>query len=140
MSKNNSDKEMQMFNGKLEDWIIWQKAIILLGENYKIFEINEYAFFNLQIKDAAISIINNIVEGFECENNDECVYFLYASKKSCEGLILKIMLATELSKISKDEASIILKLTNELIMMITNVTDLITICEVNTKKNRYLLV
>ena len=114
-----------MFNGKLEDWFIWQKAITLLGEFYRIFEINEYAFFNHQIKDASLSIINNIVEGFECENIDECEYFLFVAKKSCEGLISKIMMVKELSKISKEEASILLNLTNELIVHITDTIEVV---------------
>ena len=122
-----------MFNGKLEDWVLWQKAITLLGEFYRILETDEYAFFNYQIKDASISIINNIVVGFECENNDERVYFLFVAKKSCEGVISKIMLATELSKITKDEATILLQLTNELIVLITDTTTEL-ISEKNTKK------
>ena len=122
-----------MFKGKLENWVLWQKIIFLLREFYKLTKGDEYAFFNNQINDAYISIINNIVDGFESESYDECIYFLSDAKTTCEELIYKIMLAIEMLKFTKDEATILLQLTNELIVLITDTTTEL-ISEKNTKK------
>lgn len=115
-----------MFNGKLEDWVLWQKAITLLGEFCRILETDEYAFFNYQIKDASLSIINNLVEGFESKNNQDCISFLSQAKTISEGVISKIMLATELSKITKEDATVLLYLIDELMVLITDTTEMIS--------------
>ncbi|MEY5049818.1 MAG: rRNA-intervening sequence protein [Bacteroidota bacterium] len=116
-----------MFNGKLEDWVLWQKAITLLGEFCRILETDEYAFFNYQIKDASLSIINNLVEGFESKNNQDCISFLSQAKTISEGVISKIMLATELSKITKEDATVLLYLIDELMVLITDTTEMISV-------------
>ena len=116
-----------MFNGKLEDWVLWQKAITLLGEFCRILETDEYAFFNYQIKDASLSIINNLVEGFESKNNQDCISFLSQAKTISEGVISKIMLAKELSKITKDEATVLLYLIDELMVLITDTIEMISV-------------
>ncbi|MEY5049813.1 MAG: hypothetical protein RLZZ175_3172 [Bacteroidota bacterium] len=115
-----------MFSEKLEDWVIWQKAIYLLRQFYKITKDDEYVFLNNQINDAYISINNNIVDGFESENYNECIYFLSVAKTTSEELISKKVLATELLKCNKDEAAILLQLTAELIELITDTIELIS--------------
>ncbi|MEY5049950.1 MAG: rRNA-intervening sequence protein [Bacteroidota bacterium] len=116
-----------MFNGKLEDWVLWQKAITLLGEFCRILETDEYVFFNYQIKDDSLSIINNLVEGFESKNNQDCISFLSQAKTISEGVISKIMLAKELSKITKDEATVLLYLIDELMVLITDTIEMISV-------------
>jgi len=70
---------------KFEDIDIWNKAIDLYVEIYFISQIsNLKKDFSAtdQIKRAALSISNNIAEGFEYENNKEFIRFLKYSKGS----------------------------------------------------------
>ena len=70
---------------KFEDIDIWNKAIDLYVEIYFISQIsNLKKDFSAtdQIKRAALSISNNIAEGFEYENNKEFIRFLKHSKGS----------------------------------------------------------
>ena len=56
---------------RFEDILVWQKSKSLVTELYKIFkDSNDYNYRN-QILRAAISIMNNIAEGFERKSNNE---------------------------------------------------------------------
>lgn len=50
---------------KFEDIIAWQKADLLVIDLYKIFSSLKDFSFKDQILRAAVSIMNNIAEGFE---------------------------------------------------------------------------
>jgi four helix bundle protein len=68
-----------------EDLIIWQKAIEFAKEIYIITERKELKTdFGLkgQLRAAAVSISNNIAEGFERRSRKEYLYFLNVSKGS----------------------------------------------------------
>jgi four helix bundle protein len=69
-----------------EDLEIWKKAIALADELYELC-MNDFLKkdFSMQdqLKRAALSISNNIAEGFEYNNNADFIKFLRYSKGSC---------------------------------------------------------
>ena len=70
---------------KFEDVPVWQKAIDLTAE---VFRITEAAVFrgkgdiSNQLQRAALSVPNNIAEGFERGTTPELIMFLYYAKGS----------------------------------------------------------
>lgn len=70
---------------KFEDLEIWNKAIDLCVEIYALSEkgsLSKNFSAKDQLKRAALSISNNIAEGFEYDNNKELIRFLKYSKGS----------------------------------------------------------
>ena len=88
---------------KFEDITSWQKAKELSIRIYKNFDRNRDYSFRDQIQRAAISIMNNIAEGFERSGNKEFKYFLFVAKGSCAEVRSMLYVAYELSYISKKE-------------------------------------
>jgi four helix bundle protein len=98
---------------KFEDIVGWQKAYELSQIIYQVFsDCKDYGFKN-QIQRAAVSIMNNIAEGFERKTNNEFKQFLYVSKGSCGELRSMIYLAKSLKYLSDDNASSLLKKSTE---------------------------
>jgi four helix bundle protein len=86
---------------KFEDLICWQKSEDLSFNIYNKFRnCKDYAFCN-QIKRAAVSIMNNIAEGFERRTNKELKNFLFIAKGSCGEVRSMLYLAFKLEYISK---------------------------------------
>jgi four helix bundle protein len=50
---------------------------------YKVFEESKDFGFKDQIQRAAVSVMNNIAEGFERKSDNEFRHFLFAAKGSC---------------------------------------------------------
>jgi four helix bundle protein len=98
---------------KFEDIIGWQKAFELTQIIYQVFsDCKDYGFKN-QIQRSAVSIMNNIAEGFERKTNNEFKQFLYVAKGSCGELRSMIYLAKSLKYLSDDNASVLLKKSTE---------------------------
>ena len=66
-----------------EDLSIWQQSFELVKHVYKILESHKDYGFRDQMQRAAISVMNNIAEGFERESNKEYIRFLNVAKASC---------------------------------------------------------
>ncbi len=79
----------------------WQKAKELSVITYKIFSSSKDYGFRDQIQRAAVSVMNNIAEGFERKGNKELSRFLYISKGSCGEVRSMLQLGLELGYISK---------------------------------------
>ena len=88
---------------KFENLISWQKARELSKQVYKLFRHNKDFSFRDQIQRAAISISNNIAEGFERHSNKELKQFLYIAKGSCGEVRSMLYTAEDLGYISKKE-------------------------------------
>lgn len=88
---------------KFEDIIAWQKSKILIVDIYQIFKNNKDYSFRDQIQRAAVSIMNNIAEGYERKGNKEFVKFLYIAKGSCAEVRSMLYLAVDLNYINKSE-------------------------------------
>ncbi|MBR1786575.1 MAG: four helix bundle protein [Paludibacteraceae bacterium] len=75
--------------GKLsvfEDLPIWQEARLIAKDIYSITANDLFSKdfrFVSQIRSASGSIMDNIAEGFERDNNREFLHFLYIAKGSC---------------------------------------------------------
>lgn len=89
---------------RFEDKKAWQKAKELTKEIYFLFEKSKDFGFKNQIQRAAVSIMNNIAEGFERKSDNEFKYFLFIAKGSCGEVRSMLILAEELSKITAANA------------------------------------
>ena len=67
----------------IEEMHIWQLSRVLVNEIYDLMkDCKDWGFRN-QIQRAAISIMNNIAEGFESGSNGKFIYYLKISRGSC---------------------------------------------------------
>jgi four helix bundle protein len=117
--------------GYYKDLIVWQKAMILLEEVYKIqFPGNETYSLMSQIRRSAISIPSNIAEGNGRNSSKEYVRFLniangslYEFQTQLEiSLRLKYIdknIFVELNNISKEIEAMLKSLTNKISVLST---------------------
>lgn len=68
---------------KFEDLIAWQKAQDLAVEIYCMFGQHHDFGFRNQICNAAVSISNNIAEGFDRNSKATFIHFLNIARGSC---------------------------------------------------------
>jgi four helix bundle protein len=84
---------------KFEDLPVWNSAIHLAAEVYVLTEKPEfqkhYSLRN-QIERAAVSVSNNIAEGFERGTNQELLSFLYIARGSVGEVRSMLCLLTEI--------------------------------------------
>ncbi len=104
---------------KFEDILSWQKANILIVSIYKVFNLSKDYSFRDQIQRAAVSIANNIAEGYERRGNKEFRQFLFISKGSCGEVRSMLYLALELGYINKGEFNNFHKQTVEIARMLS---------------------
>jgi four helix bundle protein len=78
-----------------QDLLIWQKAQDLAEKIYLLADTNTYIKKDFSLKDqlkrAAMSISDNIAEGFEYNNNPDFFRFLRISKGSCGEIRNKLL-------------------------------------------------
>lgn len=89
-----------------EDLIIWQKAIELAADVYKLTETTAIkSDFGLkdQLRRAAVSISANIAEGFERRSRSEYLNFLNIAKASAGKLRSLLEVAGRVGYLSQDE-------------------------------------
>ncbi|MCD6556849.1 MAG: four helix bundle protein [Bacteroidales bacterium] len=99
---------------KFEDIISWQKSRILVVSVYNLFKKQKDFGFKNQIERAAVSVMNNIAEGFERKSNNEFRYFLYVAKGSVGEVRSMLYLAKDLNKISNEDFDKLYNLTIEI--------------------------
>lgn len=87
---------------RFEDIIAWQKSKELTYLIYKSFRACRDYNFKDQIQRAAVSVMNNIAEGYERMSNKEFRNFLFISKGSSGEVRSMIYVALELNYISKE--------------------------------------
>lgn len=88
---------------KFEDILAWQESRILTKEIYILFKNNRDYAFRDQIQRAAVSIMNNIAEGYERKGNKEFAKFLYIAKGSCAEVRSMLYIALDLEYINKKD-------------------------------------
>lgn len=90
-----------------EELDIWKKAHELAVLVYQLCEVNQkivkdYSFKD-QIKRAALSVSNNIAEGFEYNNNADFHRFLRISKGSCGEVTNCLLFSIKINYCTSDE-------------------------------------
>ena len=92
-----------------QDLAIWKKAQELAFIIYKLCEVNQHITkdfsFKDQIKRAALSISNNIAEGFEYNNNADFHRFLRIAKGSCGEVKNCLLFSIKINYCKKEEIS-----------------------------------
>ena len=102
---------------------MWQEARLLAKDIYKITSnepfSKDYRFCG-QIRAAVGSIMDNIAEGFEKENNKEFIQFLYISKGSFGEVRSQLHRAKDVDFISEEEYKISLEKASNLSTSLSN--------------------
>ncbi|MCF7822749.1 MAG: four helix bundle protein [Candidatus Marinimicrobia bacterium] len=93
---------------RFEDLRIWSNTRLLVREVYSKLDSSENGSkdwgFRNQIQTAAISIMNNIAEGFERSTDKEFARFLDIAKASCGEVRSMLYLAEDLAYIDSGTA------------------------------------
>lgn len=89
-----------------EELVIWQKAIAIGVQIYRLADQsplkNDYKSRD-QLIGSAISISNNIAEGFEYNNRVQFIKFLGYAKGSAGELRSQLALLVEVNRVSEEE-------------------------------------
>src|SRR4051794_18452532 len=90
---------------RFEDFIAWQKARVLTARIYKVTNqgtfSRDYGLRN-QIRNAAVSIMANIAEGYERGKPGEFHQFLCISKGSCAEVRSHLYVALDAEYLTED--------------------------------------
>jgi len=90
---------------QFEDLLVWQKSKILYITINRIFKDSKDFYFRDQIRRAALSIMNNIAEGFERFSTKEYIRFLFIAKGSCGEVRSMLTVAYELEAINQEQCN-----------------------------------
>ena len=91
---------------RFEDLECWQEARSLTKTLYEFTKRSDFSRdYRLtdQLKGAAISVMNNIGEGFDSKSNNEFIRFLTYSRRSCSEVQNCLYVALDQHYISEDE-------------------------------------
>lgn len=103
---------------KFEDLVIWQLARMLVKDIYSQFRNNRDYDFNSQIQRAAVSIMNNIAEGFDrskfSKDNKQMLNFINISYGSCGEVRSMLYTAEDLCYLDPQTAKLLRDKTTDL--------------------------
>jgi len=94
----------------------WQKARELTCEIYRVSNSGSFSKdFGLrrQIRDASVSVMSNIAEGFERNGTAESVQFLAIAKGSAAEVASQLYVASDQGYVTKDEFDRLIALAEE---------------------------
>lgn len=111
---------------KFENLLIWQRSVLLTKKIYSHFNtLDDFGFRN-QIQRAAISISNNIAEGFDRKSDREFKRYLAIALGSLSEVKSMVFTAFHLSYINEEDQTELIahvdaigKMTNSLINFLT---------------------
>jgi four helix bundle protein len=106
-----------------EDLQVWKDSRILVKSIYQLTsdgKFNKDFGLREQIQRASVSIMNNIAEGFERNNNKEYIKFLGYSKGSAGEVRSMLYVATDLGYISQDSFNMHYQMAINIITQISN--------------------
>ena len=106
-----------------EDLQVWKDSRILVKSIYQLTSDGKFSKdFGLreQIQRASVSIMNNIAEGFERNNNKEYIKFIGYSKGSAGEVRSMLYVATDLGYISQDSYNMHYQMAINIITQISN--------------------
>lgn len=94
-----------MDDDTFENLEVWRDAIELAARVYELFrECRDFSFRD-QIHRAAVSISNNIAEGYERDSNVEFIRFLFIAKGSCGEVRSQTYVAHRVKLLSNDDSA-----------------------------------
>ena len=87
-----------------EELIIWQKARVLVKEIYSVMApVRDYGFSG-QIQRAAVSVMNNIAEGYDSGTTRMLENFFNISSVSCGEVRSMLYIAMDLNYLEQEKA------------------------------------
>ena len=98
-----------MNDDTFENLEVWQDAIELAARVYELFQECRDFGFRGQIQNAAVSVSNNIAEGYERDSNQEFIRFLFIAKGSCGEVRSMAYLARRVKLLSDDDAESLIR-------------------------------
>lgn len=109
-----------------KDLIVWQKAIRLVKEIYKITEyfpqVERYGLSS-QMRRAAVSIPSNIAEGYSRKHRQEYIQFVRIAFSSGAELETQLIIARDLGFIRAEDSDTITELLMEIMKMLYKLTN-----------------
>lgn len=112
-----------MISNSLKNFIVWNKAISLVKLSYTLVsKFPPYENFSLssQVRRSCVSVASNIAEGRLRKGND-FYYFISVARGSLSELQTQIIIAMELSYISKSDADNFLKESSEIMKILNSI-------------------
>ncbi|MCZ7609880.1 MAG: four helix bundle protein [Ignavibacterium sp.] len=106
-----------------EDLQVWKDSRILVKSIYQLTadgKFNKDFGLREQIQRASVSIMNNIAEGFERNNNKDYIKFLGYSKGSAGEVRSMLYVATDLGYVSDERFNSLHQLSVNIITQISN--------------------
>ena len=88
---------------RFEDMLVWQESRFFVSQIYDVMSNCKDYGFKSQMQRAAVSIMNNIAEGFERRSNKEFVNFLFIAKGSCGEVRSMLYLSEDLCLLSGEK-------------------------------------
>ena len=89
---------------EFEELRIWSESRQQVVEIYSLFsECRDFSFRD-QIQRAAVSVMNNIAEGYERSSNKDFAHFLIIAKSSCGEVRSMLYLAEDLGYVRKEQS------------------------------------
>jgi len=102
---------------KFEDLIVWQKAMDLVIEIYKLVKLlpnDEIYALSDQMKRAAVSVPSNIAEGQERSTAKDFIRFLYIAKGSKGELETLLSICVRLNFLTQSQIAPVQSLLSEI--------------------------
>lgn len=102
-----------MATQSFKDLIVWQRATEVSVEIYKSFkELKDFSFKD-QIQRAALSIPNNIAEGYARRSDKALKNFLFIAKSSAAEVESMLIIAVRLGYLSSQKQASLIDKVNE---------------------------
>lgn len=111
--------KLNYMSASYQDLIVWQKSGALAKEVYVVFgSCKDYGFKD-QIQRAAVSVMNNIAEGYARHSNKAFKNFLFISRGSCAEVESMLFLAKDLGYINQLTYDALTERTQENLRLLT---------------------
>ena len=88
---------------RFEDLDVWQRAVKLSANIYRIFKATKDYGFRDQIRRAAVSVPSNIAEGDERGSNKDANRFFYFAKGSLAEIQTQLEIAKEIKYLNNSD-------------------------------------
>jgi len=123
---------------KLEDLVMWQKAIELATEIYKLNHptlVKDFSLIN-QLRRSAVSVSSNIAEGYGRGGNKEFRQFLSVAKGSLYELKTQLIIVNQINLITDVEFERLTNKIDEIVKMIAGMMSYLKTSKITGHKNK----